>query len=199
MVAVLLVAGAVLCAIQAIRVRQLLLSALWLAGVSALTSATLYLMGAMEVAVIELSVGTGLVTVLFVFAIGITGGEAGEAREIVPKPLAWLLVVLTAVLIGLRAVPGATADVVQPSTALFRDVLWTDRGLDVLVQIVLISAGCIGVLALVSGEQKTQHAQPPAHLEAQPVDAWALESAAPSAAEGTPAPQPEPVHEEVHA
>ncbi len=191
MLAVLLVAGAVLCAIQAIRVRELLLSALWLAGVSALTSATLYVMGAMEVAVIELSVGTGLVTVLFVFAIGITGGEAGEAREIVPKPLAWLLVATTAVLLGLRALPAA-APVVQPSTALFRDVLWNARGLDVLVQIVLISAGCIGVLALVSGEQKTHAVDAQAPAEAQPVDTWALESAAPVSTA-------EPAHEEVHA
>ncbi len=190
MLLVLLVAGAALCAIQAIRVRELLPSALWLAGVSAFTSATLYVMGAMEVAVIELSVGTGLVTVLFVFAIGITGGEAGEAREIVPKPLAWLLVAATALLLGLRALPGDAVAAASP--ALFRDVLWNARGLDVLVQIVLISAGCIGVLALLSGPQPKEAAYPPAEAEAQPVDTWALESAE------TP-PEAQPAQEEVHA
>jgi len=53
----------------------LIASALWLAGVSALVSIMCYLLGAYAVAVIELSVGAGLVTVLFVFAISIAGEE----------------------------------------------------------------------------------------------------------------------------
>ena len=77
----LLVAGAVVCAFQALRASHLLPSAIWLAGVSALTAITLYTMGAHEIAVIELSVGAGLVTVLFVFAISIAGDDAMDARS----------------------------------------------------------------------------------------------------------------------
>ena len=65
----------VIFAVQAIRAYRLLNSALWLAGVSALVSLIFYLMSATQVAVIELSVGAGLVTILFVFAISIAGSR----------------------------------------------------------------------------------------------------------------------------
>ena len=52
------------CAFMAFRAKQLIVSALWLAGCSAILSILMYLLGAFVVAVIELSVGAGLVTVL---------------------------------------------------------------------------------------------------------------------------------------
>ena len=51
------------------------------------------LLGAPEIAVIELSVGAGLVTVLFVFAINLTGEENLDAKRMMPKPLAWGLLI----------------------------------------------------------------------------------------------------------
>ena len=68
-VTALTVPAILLCAAQAIRARRLLLAAMWLAGASAATALLLYVLGAAEIAAIELSVGAGLVTVLFVFAI----------------------------------------------------------------------------------------------------------------------------------
>ena len=62
-------------AILSIRSKRLITSALWLAGVSALLSVVFYLFGAHLVAVVELSVGAGLVTVLFAFAISVAGDE----------------------------------------------------------------------------------------------------------------------------
>ena len=59
--------GAAFCAYRAMISTHLLPSTLYLACVSALASITLYLLGAQEVAVIELSVGAGLVTVLLVY------------------------------------------------------------------------------------------------------------------------------------
>jgi uncharacterized MnhB-related membrane protein len=67
----LFIAAGIITAVQAIRVKRLISSALWLAGTSALLSISFYLLGAPTVAAIELSVGAGLVTVLFVFAINI--------------------------------------------------------------------------------------------------------------------------------
>jgi uncharacterized MnhB-related membrane protein len=144
-----LAAGAVFCAIQAIRVKRLLTSALWLAGVSVLVSITLYVMGARQVAVIELSVGAGLVTVLFVFAISVAGEDAMDARALLPLPLAWGLVVLSVLLLGWLTLPviGIDAPVAEPA---FTSVLWQQRGLDVLVQGVLIFAGILGVLGLLT-------------------------------------------------
>ena len=71
----LIVAALLACALQAVRGTRLLIAALWLAGASALTALMMFRLGAPEVAVIELSVGAGLVTVLFVFAINIAGEE----------------------------------------------------------------------------------------------------------------------------
>ena len=88
---VLIVLGCIICAFFAIRTRRLLISALWLAGCSALTALLLYLLGAPEIAVIELSVGAGLVTVLFVFAINIAGEETLPIRRLIPRPLAWAI------------------------------------------------------------------------------------------------------------
>jgi len=149
MIYALLVGGAVVCAGQAVRARRLLSAALWLAGVSALVSIMLYALGAREVAVIELSVGAGLVTVLFVFAIGVAGEEAMDARALLPKPLAWGLVGGCSILLGWMILPtlGGGAPLVERS---FAEVLWQDRGLDVLVQIVLIFAGVLGVLGLLA-------------------------------------------------
>jgi len=146
---VVLVAGMLLCAVLAIRAARLLLSALWLAGVSVLTAILLYLMGAREVAVIELSVGAGLVTVLFVFAISIAGENAMQARPVVPRSLAFLLVGAVAILLVVLTVSSGAE---QPATAgsSFATTFWQGRALDVLAQIALIFAGVLGVLGLLS-------------------------------------------------
>jgi NADH:ubiquinone oxidoreductase subunit 6 (subunit J) len=158
MLYVLLVVGAIFCAALAIRAKRLLVSALWLAGVSALVSIIFYLMGAYQVAVIELSVGAGLVTVLFVFAIGMVGEESTDVREIIPKPLAWGLVILSALLLGWLTLPlvGVGPPVSEPT---FASVLWERRGLDVLVQMVLIFCGILGVLGLLAETGPPSQAQ----------------------------------------
>jgi len=146
---VVLLGGAVLCALQAIRARQLLASAIWLAAVSALVAIALYLIGAPQVAVIELSVGAGLVTVLFVFAISIAGEDAMTLSAAVPRPLAAILVILSAGLLGWMTLPAL--GIAPPlAESPFAQMLWEERGLDVLVQVVLIFAGVIGVLGLLS-------------------------------------------------
>lgn len=145
----LLAAGSIICAVLAIRATQLLTSALWLAGVSVLTALTLYLIGAREVAVIELSVGAGLVTVLFVFAISIAGEDAMQARPLIPKPLAWLLIALALLLLGFLVTPTGESRSAASETS-FITIFWQERALDVLVQIVLIFAGVLGILGLLS-------------------------------------------------
>ncbi|MBN2086509.1 MAG: NADH-quinone oxidoreductase subunit J [Anaerolineales bacterium] len=145
----LVVAGIILCAVLAITANRLLASAIWLAGVSALSAILFYMLGAREVAVIELSIGVGLVTVLFVFAISIAGDEAMNAKPLVPRILGMVLVLSLVVLLGWMAVPGfRTAD---PTTELTStDILWEVRGMDLIVQVSLIFAGVLSVLGLLS-------------------------------------------------
>ena len=157
---ILVVVGLLFCAIRAVRAGRLLLSALWLAGTSALVALELYLLGAPEVAVIELSVGAGLVTVLFVFAINIAGEEVLTAQPVVPKPLAWLLVAVSLVLLGWmnREVLGLQVTVHEPLYMQFKTVLWEHRSLDVLLQVVLIFSGVMGVLGLLA--ERDAHPSP---------------------------------------
>jgi uncharacterized MnhB-related membrane protein len=142
------VAGLLVCAVQAIRARRLLVSAMWLAGASAATALLMYVLGAAEVAVIELSVGAGLVTVLFVFAINIAGDEpiTGPAR--LPRPLAWIATVGSLVLLAVFTLPRVGVTLPQVGAERFATELWEHRGADVLLQVALIFAGVLGVVGL---------------------------------------------------
>lgn len=146
----LIVAAIFVCALMAVREERLLISALWLAGTSALAALMMYRLGAPEVAVIELSVGAGLVTVLFVFAINIAGEDTPSLRSLVPAPLAWVAALGAIVLGGWMAVPALGAPASGPQTAPFAAVLWEHRSLDVLLQVVLIIGGVLAVLGLLA-------------------------------------------------
>jgi len=137
------------CALMAFRAKQLIVSALWLAGCSAILSILMYLLGAFAVAVIELSVGAGLVTVLFVFAISIAGGEAAEAKSIIPRPLALIVSLVAIVLLAFMTISSLVSlpAAVEPT---FSEVLWQQRGLDMLVQSGLLFAAVVGMLGLLS-------------------------------------------------
>lgn len=150
MVVFLTLAGMLICAIGAIAAKRLLTSALWLAGTSALVALLIYLMGAPEVAVIELSVGAGLVTILFVFAINIAGEEEIESCSLLPRPAAWLLIGLAVVMLGWMVLPDlAGINPAQPAGLLVTK-LWQERELDVILQIVLIYAGVLAAVGLLS-------------------------------------------------
>ncbi|MCL4559046.1 MAG: hypothetical protein M1281_00315 [Chloroflexi bacterium] len=155
-VMVVVIVGAIFCALQSMRANRLLVSALWLAGTSALVALAIFVMGAPEVAVIELSVGAGLVTVLFVFAINVAGEEPIKLKPLVPRPLSIGLVALSILLLGWMGMPGLLS-ILQlnvtfslPSAADFTRAFWEQRSLDVVAQIVLVFAGVLGVLGLLS-------------------------------------------------
>lgn len=157
MLHIIIAAGILVCAFQAVRVKRLLTSALWLAGCSALVSLMLYLLGAPEIAVIELSVGAGLVTVLFVFAINIAGDEAIDIRTLVPRPLSWALVIVSVALLGWMMLPqlDVSAPVLGVAVGISQS-LWHDRSVDVLLQVVLIFTGVLGILGLLSEPADTK-------------------------------------------
>ena len=155
------------CAFMAFRAKQLIVSALWLAGCSAILSILMYLLGAYWVAVIELSVGAGLVTVLFVFAISVAGDEMIEFKSIIPRPLALIVSLVSIVLLGFMTV-SSLVSIPATTEPPFSDVLWQQRGLDMLVQSGLLFAAVVGMLGLLSEakvpakEKKTVPAKEPA-------------------------------------
>jgi uncharacterized MnhB-related membrane protein len=144
-----LLLGAVFCAYRAIVAKRILSATIYLACISALTSAIIYLLGAAQVAVMELSVGAGLVTVLLVYALSVVGDDAMDPASVIPKPLAVALVGLTAILLGSMAYPVIPAYFERGSMTLAIS-LWQSRVLDVWIQIVLIFSGVMGVLGLLS-------------------------------------------------
>lgn len=170
MVYAVLVIIAAVCAIQALRMPRLLPAALWLAGTSAAVSVALYLMGAPEVAVIELSVGAGLVTVLLVFAITMAGDEPAVRTPVVPRHIALLLVAGAAVLLLWLLVPLAIAAPVESGEGSFADVFWHARSADILAQVLLIFTGVLCLLGLMvdaetAGSAATEPEEMPVETE----------------------------------
>ncbi len=90
---------AIFFAYRAMVAKRIFTATLYLAGISACVSAVLYLLGAHEVAVIELSVGAGLVTVLLVYALSVVGEDALDPGSIVAKPLAYVFVAGVAIVL----------------------------------------------------------------------------------------------------
>jgi NADH:ubiquinone oxidoreductase subunit 6 (subunit J) len=164
----------VFCAAAAILATRLLAAALWLAGSSALLAVALYALDAPYAGVIELSVGAGLVAVLFVFAIAVSGEEGMRARPHVPRWLAGGLVVVPVALLSLLLWQGDRTAPVS-SAAAFHQVFWGDRALDALVQLVLLFATVLGVLRLVGSvtprETEEPTAEEPAEAECEEVHA----------------------------
>ena len=151
----------------AIRAQSLLTAALWLAGTSASLAVLLFLAGTAEIAVIELSVGAGLVTILFVFAITIAGDEAMGAPALLPSMLRWLALIAVSVILAWAFWPIQQAQPL-PDESSFSTTLWELRGLDVIVQIGLIFAGVLGILGLL-GEARRVTVRLPGIVHDHPV------------------------------
>jgi uncharacterized MnhB-related membrane protein len=141
--------GAIFFAYRAIVAKRILPATIYLACISALVSSVLYMLGAVQVAVMELSVGAGLVTVLLVYAVSVVGDDAMDPPSVVPKPLAFGIVALIAILLGWTAYPAIPAYFERGSASLAIS-LWQSRVLDVWIQIALIFSGVMGVLGLLS-------------------------------------------------
>ncbi|HUI73003.1 MAG TPA: hydrogenase subunit MbhD domain-containing protein [Spirochaetia bacterium] len=146
----LVLASMLLCAILAIQAQRLLVSALWLAGCSALLALALAILGAPEVGVIELSVGAGLVTVIFVFAISIAGDESTSYTSLVPRSFARVLMLLFLCLLVFLALPRAFSPVLPAGPMSVVRAVWEIRALDTLLQVAMIFCGVLGSLGLLA-------------------------------------------------
>jgi NADH:ubiquinone oxidoreductase subunit 6 (subunit J) len=147
---------AAFCAIMAMRAVRLLYSVVWLAGVSLSVAIMLHLVGATIMAVIELSLSVGLITILLVFAISMVGTDSPDqpVPRLMNLPLiAAILLLLTGLTVPLLA-PQVSAD--EPS---FSTTFWQQREADVIAQIALIFAGVLSVLGLLADIGSTQQSQ----------------------------------------
>ncbi|MBX3065983.1 MAG: hypothetical protein KF726_23595 [Anaerolineae bacterium] len=163
MLILIVVVGVIFCAVAALRAARLQQAALWLAVTSVLLTVILYALDASEIAVIELSVGAGLVTVLFIFALNMISPESVSRRSGIPQPLVLLLALVPLVLLAAITLPFisslnvSTAPILPAGVVLgiaieptFAVMLWQQRGLDALLQAVLIFTGTLSVLGLLA-------------------------------------------------
>lgn len=151
-----IIIGICISGFQVIQSKNLTLSALWLALTSALVSWLIYLLGAHVLAVIELSVGAGVVTILLVFAINIVGNQDQVEKPFIPTFVALFIVVSAIVMISSLLLPmdhvlNQTAD----TTDTLSLALWEDRFVDTTLQIILIFTCVLGVLSLM--EKRHSH------------------------------------------
>lgn len=157
-----LVAALLICAVMVIRASRLMGAALWLAAVSVLVSLLLYLLGAPQVAALELSIGAGLVTVLIVLAISIAGDDALRAAPVVPRWTAFGLAAGALLAFVAAIFPPTAVDVAQPASAAapvsLGVVLWQQRTADVLLQAALMFTALMTVLGLLAEMQTTADA-----------------------------------------
>ena len=159
----LLIVAQLFCAYRAIVAKRVLSATLYLAGTSAIVTTILYQLGAYQVAVIELSVGAGLVTVLLVYAVSVVGDDALDLASIIPKPLAFVLVAAIAIFLGWMAYPLIQVHGIAGSASNLSYVLWQQRVLDVYIQIALIFSGVLGVLGLLSEHVPFRNEKRPHH------------------------------------
>ncbi len=146
---------------KATRLKGLLNAALWLAGTSCLTSILLFIMGSPGIAVIELSVGAGLVTVLFVFAISIVGDETIKSDVFVPQWLAALIAIVAFGMLAFLLLYQSLPVLTQHQAEIIAETIWVNRKADIFVQAALMVSGIFGILMLFaptivkkSGEKK---------------------------------------------
>lgn len=156
---IIILIGILFCAFQAVRNKRLIVSAIWLAGTSALVSIMMYLLGAYQIAVIELSVGAGLVTVLFVFAINIAGDEPIPDLSFIPKFLARIFVFIAIIIIGWQILPILNLPININQDTGFQSIVWENRKADLYLQVVMVFAGVISMLRLLSGIYKDRITQ----------------------------------------
>lgn len=145
-----------LVAIHSPRISSLIIA---LASISALTALVLFQLGAYTAAVIELSVGAGLVAVLFAFTNSLLNANEAESHPPIVRRSVAALVAVAVLLLLFSLIQGALPSPSESDSALaFEIVFWEQRGPDIFVQLALIFTGALGVLGLLSDEAESQRA-----------------------------------------
>lgn len=142
--------------VLAVMLRSMLKSAIALALASAMMAVIMYLLGSVWAAIFELSVCSGLVTVIFISAISLSNTDRKDLaklyedkKRMVLLPLALIaggIVLVFIVTLPVFSLP-AIAQVTE-SADTFREILWTHRQVDIWGQVLVIITGALTVVAL---------------------------------------------------
>lgn len=137
--------------IMAVMSHSLLKSTAYLGFASATLGVIMYALGAEWAAVIEVSVCSGLVTVIFISAISLSSMKKDQIQRHYKDKKRMGFLPITLIVTGIILVVVAlTTDFTITGSASgiaedFREILWNNRQIDVLGQIVAILVGGIAV------------------------------------------------------
>ena len=131
-------------------------SAIALAIASAVLGIIMYMLGSVWAAVFEISVCSGLVTVIFVSAISLSNADKGDLEKIfeTKKRMAALPVILIASGVALIAAAMATGFSLPDGTAVsqnalpFQEIFWNTRQADIWGLIVVVLTGTTAIVVL---------------------------------------------------
>jgi NADH-quinone oxidoreductase subunit J len=145
----------IMAALWAVVTRSLLKSALGLAIISLVITIFMYKFDSALAGVFELSVCTGLITVIFLSTIGLTKPMTAKQieeyyKERISRYVAFPLVLGVAgfFALALFKVPFDFKMVSAAGHDDVRNILWNVRNLDLLGQIIVLLAGGVGVVVL---------------------------------------------------
>ena len=148
-------------ALWSVLARSLVRAAICLALASALVALLMFRLGSPLAAVFELSVCSGLISVLFISTITLTESETAEQKSRHGQARLrrfWFLPVLVALLGAGLWMVRARLQVAPPFPEVTHDprvMLWAQRPLDIVGQVAALLAGVFGVVILFKeGEAK---------------------------------------------
>ncbi len=141
-------------AILTVTAKRMIRATIGLAVTSAILAIIIYRLDSPIAAVFELSVCTGLISVLFVSIVSLVQRITDENMNVKARDVLrrfWFLpmfVFLMAVIVSRITIPADLVPAGIIADGDVRAVLWNERHLDLLGQIVVLLAGAIGVVIL---------------------------------------------------
>lgn len=141
---------------MAVMFRSILKSAIALAAASAALGIIMYMLGGTWAALFELSVCSGLVTVIFISAISLSNMDKEELGKVFADKKRMSLLPYILIVCGIIFVVVAlSTDVWLPAVNKavktagdLRDILWNNRQADIWGQIIVLLAGAVAVVVL---------------------------------------------------
>ncbi len=150
-----------LCSVLAVMLRSIIKNAICLAAASAALGLIMYVMGAPAAAVFEVSVCSGLITVIFISGISLSRAGKNDVREEFSDGKRMHLLPVILLVAGALMMVAACGIhfAIARGEALnldYREVFWNQRGADIWGQIIVMLTGGIAISVLLK-ERKVKH------------------------------------------
>lgn len=142
--------------VMAVMLHSMTKSAIALAAASAALGIIMYEFGSIWSALFEISVCSGLVTVIFISSISLSNTDKKDLEKVYEdkKRMVWLPVtlIISGVILVVGAMSSGTflssgAPVVKAAED-FREILWNNRQADIWGQIIVVLTGSVAVVVL---------------------------------------------------